>query len=102
MEDMWLSREELLSRELNRNRRAAKLLSAIETRCLHMRDESRRVVAAFLLQEGLKGAGDFKRQFQGDYFQSFKLAAASRRALRLDHLEHFAPQTQSCALESSN
>jgi predicted acylesterase/phospholipase RssA/CRP-like cAMP-binding protein len=83
-----LSREELMSGELNRSRRAAKLLSTIEARCLYMRDESRRVVAAYLLE----GAGDFDRRFDADYLQSVKLTAASDETLLLEHLERFALQ----------
>src|SRR5512136_1561971 len=88
MADIWFSREELISGGLNRSRRAAKLLSAIEARCLYMRDESRRVVAAYLLE----GDEDFKRHFDVDYIQSVKLMAASAETLVIEHLERFAPQ----------
>jgi NTE family protein len=88
MADKPLSREELMSGELNRSRRAAKLLASIEARCLYMRDESRRVVAAYLLE----GDGDFDRRFDADYLQSVKLAAASDETLLLEHLERFASQ----------
>jgi predicted acylesterase/phospholipase RssA/CRP-like cAMP-binding protein len=88
MADEWLSREELLSGELNRTRRAAKLLSAIEARCLYMRDESRRVVAAYLVE----GDENFERHFDADYVQSVQLTAMSDEALLLDHLERFAAQ----------
>ena len=88
MADTLFSRDELLSGGLNRSRRAAKLLSVIEARCLHMRDESRRVVAAYLLE----GDEDFKRRFDVDYIQSVKLRAASAGTLLLEHLERFASQ----------
>ena len=67
-----VSRDELLSGGLNRTRRAAKLLAAIEGRCMYMRDESRRVVAAYLLE----GSGDFRRCFDVGYLQSLKRMAA--------------------------
>lgn len=89
MEDKTpLSRAELLSGELNRSRRAARLLSAIETRCQYMRDESRKVVATFLLE----GSLDFKRSFDGDYVKTLKLEASGRDLLQPDHLERFASQ----------
>ena len=75
MEDKLFTRAELLSGGMYRSRRAAKLLSAIEARCLFMREESRRVVAAYLLE----GGEDFKRRFDVDYFQSLMLTAASAR-----------------------
>jgi len=88
MTEKRFSREELISGGLNRSRRAAKLLSAIEGRCLYMRDESQRVVAAYLLD----GDEDFKRRFDVNYIQSVKLTTASTEALLPDHLERFAPQ----------
>ena len=88
MNDKQLSREELLSGGLNRSRRAARLLSAIEARCLYMRDESRRVVAAYLLE----GDEDFRRRFGIGYIESLKLMATSTETLLLEHLERFAPQ----------
>ncbi|MGE5139598.1 MAG: patatin-like phospholipase family protein, partial [Rudaea sp.] len=88
MEDRPLSRAEIVSGSLNRSRRAAKLLTAVEARCIYMRDESRRVVAAYLLE----GDDKFEHRFDGDYIQSLKLSATSRDVLLLDHLERFAPQ----------
>ncbi len=66
MEDRPLSRAEIVSGSLNRSRRAAKLLAAVEARCIYMRDESRRVVAAYLLE----GDEDFKHRFDADYLES--------------------------------
>ncbi len=86
MEQEPLSRAELLSGEFFHDRRAARLLAAIETRCAYMRDESERVVAAYLLE----GAEDFRRNFQDDYFSSLKIKAGSRSPLLLDHFERFA------------
>lgn len=89
MEDKTpLSRAELLSGDLNRSRRAARLLSAIEARCQYMRDESRNVVTAFLLE----GDHGFKRSFDVDYVKNLKLEASGRDPLQPDHLERFAPQ----------
>ena len=86
--DILFSREELLSGELFRSRRAARLLSAIEARCLHMCNESRRVVAAYLLE----GDEDFRRRFEVDYIESLKRTGAPAEGLGLDHLERFAAQ----------
>ena len=86
MDEGCISRDELLSGGLNRSRRAAKFLAAIEARCIYMRDESRRVVAAYLL----KSSGDFRRCFDEGYLQSLQRMAASADALLLDHLERFA------------
>ncbi len=83
-----LSRAELLSGDLNRSRRAAKLLSTIEARCQYMRDESRHVVVAYLLE----GDEDFRRRFELGYVDSLKLKASERDPLQIDHLERFAAQ----------
>lgn len=83
-----LSREELVSGGLNRSRRAAKLLAAIESRCLYMRNESRQVINAYLLE----GGQGFKRQFDKDYIQRLKRIATSDEALHLEHIERFAAQ----------
>jgi len=82
MDEDCISRAELLSGGLNRGRSAAKLLAAIEARCIYMRDESRRVVAAYLLE----GSGDFRRCFDDGYLQNLKRLAESADALLLDHL----------------
>ncbi|MBN1177851.1 MAG: patatin-like phospholipase family protein [Anaerolineae bacterium] len=86
-----LSREELLSGGLNRSRRAAKLLSAIEARCLYMRAESQRVVTAYLLtsDEG------YERSFDVHFAESLKLVAAADERLLPEHLERFASQWKS-------
>jgi hypothetical protein len=55
MEDAKLTHAGVVSRGWNRVRRAARLLSAIEARCLYMRDASRRVVAAYLLARRASG-----------------------------------------------
>jgi predicted acylesterase/phospholipase RssA len=89
--DKQLSREELLSGGLNRSRRAARLLAAIEARCLYMRAESRRVVAAYLVE----GDEDFQRRFDVDYIQSLKLTAATDETLLLDAIERYASQWKS-------
>ncbi len=88
MDDSKFTRAELLSGGLNRARRAAKLFSMIEARCLHLRDESRRVVAAYLLE----GDEEFKRRFELSYVESLKLVATTTEALQLDHFERFSPQ----------
>lgn len=82
-----ISREELLSGELNRARRANKLLRAIEAHCTYIRNESRRVVAAYLLE----GAEDFERCFDLHYIDSIKQMAVDCEALRLSHFERYAP-----------
>lgn len=87
MGDKKPSRTEFNGNGSARSRRAARLLSTIEAHCLHMRDESRRVVAAYLLESG----EDFKRRFNVNYIQSLKLAE-SARTLLFDHLERFAAQ----------
>ncbi len=84
------SRDELLSGELNRSRRAARLLLAIEARCTYLRDESRRVVEAYF---GGGGAG-FQRRFVPCYIENIKLSG-SGQALHRQHLEQYAGQWKS-------
>ncbi|MBN1149058.1 MAG: cyclic nucleotide-binding domain-containing protein [Anaerolineales bacterium] len=86
------SRDELLSGELNRSRRAARLLMAIEARCAYLRDESRRVVEAYFLE----GSDDFQRRFIPCYIENIKLTAGGAdQALHYEHLEHYAAQWKS-------
>jgi predicted acylesterase/phospholipase RssA/CRP-like cAMP-binding protein len=82
-----ISREESLSGDLNRARRANKLLKAIEAHCTYIRNESRRVVAAYLLE----GAENFERCFDLHYIDSIKQMAVGCEALRLSHFERYAP-----------
>ena len=89
MTDMPFSRDELLSGELSRGRRAARLLKAIESRCTYLRDESQRVVEAYFLE----GSGDFQRRFIPCYLENIRLPPGSaRQALHRDHLEHYTVQ----------
>jgi len=87
MREELISREELLSGELNRARWANKLLRAIEAHCTYIRNESRRVVVAYLLE----GAEDFERCFDLHYIDSIKRMAVDCEALRLSHFERYAP-----------
>ena len=90
MQDL-ISREELLSGDLSRARWANKLLKAIEAHCTYIRNESRRVVAAYLLED----AGDFEHCFDLHYFDSIKQMAVDCEALRLSHFERYAPHWKS-------
>lgn len=83
------SREELLSGDLNRSRRAAKLLAAIEARCTYLRAETQRVVEAYFL-EGDEASQLYSR---GGYVGSLKLTAeTAMEALHREDLEQFAAQ----------
>lgn len=89
MDSDLFSRAELLSGELNRSRRAARLLAAIEARCRYLREESRQVVQAYFIA----GDGNFQRRYCLDEVDS--LVPPPGDSLHLQHLEHFSLQWQS-------
>lgn len=82
-----LSRDELLSGRLQRGGRAARLLTAIESRTAHMSEETRRAIAAYFLSD----EKDFTRRFHLDYLQGIKLVAQSPSHLTVEDLERYAP-----------
>jgi NTE family protein/lysophospholipid hydrolase len=86
--DDLFSREELLSGRLHRDRRSAKLLKAIEGRVTYMLAEARWAISTYLLGH----QAEFNRNFDADYFESFKLSLQPSRKLTAPDLERFAPQ----------
>lgn len=86
-DDFFISREDLLSGRLRLDRRPARILVSIETRCRYMQIESRRAIEAYFFTDHTS----FTRRFDLDYFHGLKLRVVDPTPLTISALEHYAP-----------